>query len=240
MSKYQEWKDLFQWKPDADPLENTRAGRGRDHVGYKVQRMSEAAAEKVNIDHYKIEILKFPTGKDSSSLFEHIRTNLSDFFDPSISTLDGYTTGDAEDWTKSGEAKLGCIMLFKIAVFGPIHEQAAVIVSKTESSSWVFSPVTIGLASPGEHPVSGNRHFGITTGGSSADVKATVFTRAADRAVNNSLPDYNTVYDGGHKLWVDFQNKVSSYVNSNGGQSRVVSPITHRPAWSDPDVQAVL
>ena len=179
------------------------------------------------------------TGTDNTSLFKYICINLSDFLDPNRATFDGYTSNDASDWKDSG-AQLGCLMLFKIPLGGPIHEQAAVIVSKTDQTSWIFSPVTIGAATPGEHPVSGNRHFGISEGGSTANVKATIFTRAADRAIDNYLPPYDTVYNGGHKLWVGFQKKVNEYINNNGGQSRIIEPETYRPKWTDADVQAVL
>jgi hypothetical protein len=239
-SPFDDWKDLAQHKPDSSALQTARTSRGHSFVDAQVQRMADAKADKVNIDHYKIEVLKFPSGMGEMDLFERVRIDLASFLDTSIATFSAFSSGDDSDWSASGTAELGILMLFKISVFGPLHEQAAVVASKSSSKSWVFSPVTIGIAAPGEHPVSGNREFGIETGGSGRDVLATLYTRAVDRAID-TFPDPDTVvYPGGHDLWVSFQNLTKKFIVDKGGDARIVTPETHKPGWTDPELQAIL
>lgn len=238
-SKFDDWKDLFQLNPDAKELETIRNDRGHDRAGSKIQKMSDAKWDTINIDLYKLEILVMPIQYSKpEDLLEYIRIHLDDFLDAKKSEFHGYKTEDSEDWKKTGQAPLGSIMQFDIKTPIGIDDDAAVITSKSDKWSWIFSPVTIGLASPGTHPVSGNRQFGIKTGGSSSIVQATFYTRAVDRALLPLAGDL--AYEKGHELWVSFIKSVKAFIQANQGDCNIIDPIRHNPAWSAPEVQILL
>ena len=228
------WKDLLNALPTAAAMNQARGARGRGAVAMKVQRIEDAKGQHVNFDLYTIDIRRMPTQgpKTGPDLLAYIRSHLGDFFDPNVSTLVGHTPGDADDWKKTGPAPRGSIMVFNIGVLGPIHEEAAVVTSVSESVRFVFTPVTIGTSSPGEHPVSGNREFGFRA---AAGLQGQIYTRAADRALDDSVlaPSEKTVFDGADALWKSFQARVSAYLNQQGGDAAGSAPTIRRPDWSE-------
>jgi hypothetical protein len=226
------WLDLLNWLPDKDALNEERVARKQAKVDFKVQRIEDASSEQVNFDFYAIDIQTLPAGMTDKELFVHIRKNLNDFFDPAAATVATYEKDDPKDWGSIQQAPLGAIMQFQIP-WGPVWEDAAVVASKADGRSWVFTPVTIGIASPGQHPVSGNREFALTP---KEGLAARIYTRGVDRALENPLlldmPE-SFVYDGGDKLWQSFQARVVKYVVDHGGAATVGNHYFKRPLWKD-------
>lgn len=228
---YDPWKDLLNLLPKKSTLSAAREARGTSEVDFEVQKIEDAKSEKINFDFYAIDIQTLPSGVSGAQLFQTVRKSLNDYFDQQYSEFKDYSSQDGKDWRAQAAAPLGAIMQFDIPV-GPLEEQAAVVVSKSTATSWVFTPVTIGLAAPGEHPVAGNREFALIGGDGLA---ARIYTRAADRALARGLTDAdeNTVYEGADKLWTSFQQKVVEYVNNQGGQASVGRRRVEQPKWSD-------
>ena len=103
-------------------------------------------------------------------------------------------------------------MIFRVPVWGPLHEQMGVVTSSASSTRWVFSPVQIGFQSPGRHPVSGNREFGVQA---MPNGTVQVYVRAADRVADRDgtyLPGENWILSGGDSLWRAFQARVADFV----------------------------
>lgn len=226
------WKDLLNALPTAPAMNAARAARSRSAVTMTVQRIEDAKGPRVNFDLYAVDIRRMPTQGPNTGpdLLAHIRGRLSDFFDPDVSTLRAHTPSDDEDWKKGGPAPLGSVMVFRIGFLGPIHEQAAVVTSVSEARRWIFTPVTIGTSSPGEHPVSGNREFGFRP---ATGLQGQIYTRAADRALDDGLlPSEQRVFDGADALWRSFQARVATYVNQRGGEAVVATTTIHRPQWA--------
>ena len=89
----------------------------------------------------------------------------------------------------------------------------------------------------GNHPVSGTRQFGYEQ---NANGSFNFFVRGVDR-INSSIVGAlgaSVVFGGADDLWQSFQNKMKTFVNSNGGSSSILTPIKNRPDWDK--VQQVL
>jgi hypothetical protein len=226
------WDHLVNHQPDATTLNNIRAARGREALAFAVQRIDDATGEHVNFDFFGVRILQMPTTgpNQPATLFNHVRQNLGRFLDQAYSSFRGYTDHEYGDWHNSLVAPLGTMMIFDIpaGVLG-MHEQAGVVTSAATEFSWVFTTVTFGSAMPGEHPVSGNREFGLFQDATSI----VIFTRAADRVMASTLPGEPTVLAGADNLWTSFQSNLAFYVNSTGGRAEIMVPTRERPLWSD-------
>lgn len=231
------WADLASFKPDAATLKQARAGRGHNQKDYEIQRIDDGDGDAINVDEYIVRIDALPQGKNKAQFFWHVRKNLNDFFDQNVSTFGGYNSDDDGDWGSQSEALLGTIMNFEIKTLGPLYDDGAVVVSKTSSFSWIFSPIDDGNAgSSGTHPVAGNREFGLREVGGHLEF----YTRAFDRVypLHVSLNE-SAAFEGADKLWKSFQNKLEKYVVANGGKATIILPIVpggtvpaHKPQYA--------
>jgi hypothetical protein len=226
-----EWKDLLNMLPAEPPLRASRAAAGLAATNFNVQKIEAASSTKTNMDRYSVRITKLPTNTTAQKLFNDMRQTLNNFFDHEASTIAGNSTADDAKWATPGKAPFGVIMLFRIPLLGPIGEQAAVITSLAEDTRWVFTPVKIGFACPGEHPVSGNREFGWKAVGNAFEF----YTRAVDRTTGICLGvgGEEATYNGGDTLWRSWQAKLVAYVIQNGGQAVTNAPVIHRPTWTE-------
>jgi hypothetical protein len=161
---------------------------------------------------------------------------LDNFFDPTRGSFGPLSQlpDDGKDWNADGPAPLGSLMLFKAPFLGtPIHERMAVVTSVSSDTKWVFTPVTLGPFNPGEHPVAGNREFGIRT---TFDGKLHIYAQGADR-VYKRLPgesvivSENFILDGGDALWRSWQAGVVQYIQLKGGKAVALTPTVLRPTW---------
>lgn len=223
------WADLLNMLPRKDELNAARSARGTAVVDYEVQKIEDAKSEKINFDFYAVDIETLPMQMSAEALLSYVRKNLNGFLNQSYSEFISYSDADGTDWRGTSAAPVGAIMQFNIPKWG-VEEQAAVVVSKSTSSSWIFTPVTIGFAFPGEHPVSGNREFGLL---SKQGLATRIYTRGADRAIDMLLPPEDEVYEGADSLWKSFQQLVAQYVNDNGGKALVGKRVVKRPLWSE-------
>ncbi|MGU3463578.1 hypothetical protein ACLBXO_01880 [Methylobacterium sp. C33D] len=216
--------------PDAAALGASRAAAGLPRVKFSVQKIDEAPATKVNFDRYAVDVIRLPSSYTAAELFKFMRQNLNDFFDQKLSTFAGMDDKDSEKWGGAGDAPLGTIMVFKIPK-GLLWEEGAVVTSVAASNRWVFTPVKIGLACPGEHPVSGNREFGYRDTG---DGVYQFYTRAADRATGVCFGfGEDVIYHGADALWQSWQSKMIAFITSKNGAAKAVKPVFHRPSWED-------
>lgn len=213
------WADLASFRPDAAPLMQARDGRGHNQKDYDIQRIEDGEGDAINADEYVIRIDALPKGKNKAQFFWHVRKNLNDFFDQSVSTFRGYDSDDDDDWGSQREALLGTIMVFKIKI-GPFSDNGAVVVSQTSGFSWIFSPIDDGLAgSFGTHPVAGNREFGLRDVGGHMEFYTRAFDRVYPKHVSWKEED---AFKGADKLWKSLQTNLARYVNDNGGTASVV------------------
>ena len=101
--------------------------------------------------------------------------------------------------------------------------------------------MTMNAPFAGNHPVSGTRQFGYEV---NSNGSFNFFVRGVDRFDSNIAENMAWAFqgfdsfDGADDLWESFQNKTRNFVNSNGGNSSIISPTKNRPDWDR--VQQVL
>jgi hypothetical protein len=233
------WKELLNWLPPEAWLNSQRQARNRDPVPFRVQRIEDAIGNKVNFDLYGITISRLPTfaHNDPNFFLQFVRKNLNIFLAASAGQMRGLSQGDDADWQGRDAAPIGAVMIWKIPGWNIpgttwIHEEAAVVTSRSSPTTWTFTPVHIGVCCPGDHPISGNREFGIQPIGNGS---YRVYTRAVDRALRPTdyfdaklAPSEDIVFNGADKLWRSFQSNLAEYVNQRGGSAAVDKPIINR------------
>jgi hypothetical protein len=212
----------------------------------------------LNLDFYPVQILKLPsiagTELDAATVLKHVRRNLTDFLDRAIAWVDAYSVEPGEDdaarWLS--ENPLKTVMHFHLAVMvaGGLggEDTAGVVCAEHASDHWIFS--TIKTPKDGNHPVSGNRQFGVATLGAGKSLSSVYqksgisidnadkdalffFTRGADRVTNvvHQIGS-DTVFAGGHACWQSLQQKVMSWINANGGTATIPGFVSQRWDWS--------
>ena len=109
-------------------------------------------------------------------------------------------------------------------------DDLSVMATDVQEYSWIFT--TVQNPHDGQHPVSGNRQFGIEF---NEDGSISFFTRAADRVTGDldRLFGENVVFKGGEKIWEGLQKNIANFVNKNGGKAKVNKPEVNRPKWKD-------
>jgi len=190
----------------------------------------------LNLDNYRIKIVQHPSvrGLDTTEgLFKYIRLNINQFVDTDKCEFEPYSDSDSRRWNT--DLPIGTVMHIDFGRGGPLNlEDGSVVCSAHSDNYWIFSTVWTG--DDFNHPVSGNRQFGyysISGPGLPGD-GTYIYTRAADRVTDNIVNGalINTIFDGGHKTWLDFQQRMARFVNSKGGKAEVLPAFSARYEWS--------
>jgi hypothetical protein len=196
----------------------------------------EFAAGPVNLDNYRVKILKNPSEKGLDSLeglLRHIRLNINHFVDPDKVRFAPYDSADGSIWRSDNP--LGAVIHIDFGPdWGPANlDDGSVVCSSYSKTHWTFS--TVWTSGDFNHPVSGNRQFGyyVRQGPSTPEDGAWIYTRAADRISENvvSAAFMDTIFKGGHDTWLGFQQRVKRFVESKGGKAEVLPAFSARHAW---------
>ena len=114
----------------------------------------------------------------------------------------------------------------------PITQDGSVICSNQESRSWTFT--TIESPEDWNHPVSGNRQFGLEQ---NPDGSYIFYTRGVDRVAERfdhfvgNTSFFPSAFEGGDEFWEDFQDNIQSFINDNAGQAQKEGTQINRPDW---------
>jgi hypothetical protein len=222
---YALWRDMLQFEMSSSykaVFENYQKSKNLSK-----QSMSSAGGEELNTDYYAVTINKLPTGMSESGLYNYIKQNLGKFLDASIAEFRPDEKQDATTFSSSNPT--GAVM-----VFDNLMDDAAVLVTQSSTSSnyWVFTPVT--NSSDGQHPLAGHRELGLSK---NENGSYTFYTRGVDRMYGVADRMYNGLSKGGKffgqadKLWNGLMNKVSEFINNNGGQSEKTHNFNRRINW---------
>lgn len=151
-----------------------------------VQTIDGTGAGDVNLDYYAITVDRTGTAKQ---MFADFRKKMGDLlFRKGVAAqgfydFRGYDQANAARWTTDDpRGSLMTFVLFRGAFVE--FERGSVVVSCSDDTSFVFS--TVSTAADGDHPVSGNRAFGIVD---NKDGSVTFFTKAADRVKGGAYFD---------------------------------------------------
>lgn len=243
----QHWKNLAQHVPPSEII-NKLNGLDENSFGdFNVQNVEDAAGVVVNMDYFPVTINTLPKKPGSNERFtpneflNHVRKNINNFINTNYSSFTPSTvTGINESAIWLSNNPVGAVLHINIPN-GP--GDGSVICSKYSSNQWIFTTIEVPYnlfmqGFDGEHPVSGNREFGLIT---NPNGTYTFYTRGVDRITNgidafvadNVLKD---AFANPDALWNSLKNKVHNYVQNNGGSS--VTPkdsdnIINRPDWDE-------
>ena len=189
-----EWIDLISLDADKSLNQNIKF----------VQSIASTGTGDINLDYYALTI---KSDESAQSFFALWRKDLpKHLFDRSSSkyvyALKPYSDADSQTWTSDNPK--GALMSFTLAqVSGVIEfERGSVVVSCSDATSFVFS--TVNTQKDGDHPVSGNRGFGVVK---NADGTLTLFTKGADRIKSSSYfsvlgsAQREAIFFAGTKIW---------------------------------------
>jgi hypothetical protein len=240
------WQELTQHVPPQsviDKLDNLDNNYTSIISGdWNIQYIENAQGPVVNMDYFSVKISQFPINPTTGQRFtpqgfyDYVRSNINTFFEGNSTEFGPYNSTESTVWSSSNY--LGAIMRFDIAleiegiVIG--QQDGSVICSENNSMSWTFT--TIESPMDWNHPVSGNRQFGLNY---NSDGTYTFYTRGVDRiaeSFDNWVGGINAIpsaFDGADALWTTFQNNLGSFINSsaNQGQASIQNPQIDRVDW---------
>lgn len=183
------------------------------------------------------------------SLLEYFRTHINSFIGPSAGGVSfapyhDVPFDDADRFNSPYEASLGALISINIPGLGPnfLGDDGSVILSEyyyNASSDYArFTFTTMETPLDNEHPVAGNREFGVY-----ADPKRlgeyTFYTMGVDRVWDLGAAFKNGVANGferGDELWSSIQANILQYIINQGGQAEFYAPPRYTPR---PNYEAV-
>lgn len=197
----------------------------------RIQDINNAYSTVVNLDYFPITVSQLPIVNGNrltpSEFLSHIRLNINNFVNTNKAQFEPYNYLGIDDrglWNSNNP--LDAVIL--INMFGP--DNGSVIVSHYSADKWTFTTITEPIY--GTHPVSGNRDFGYTqnTNGS-----YTFYSRGVDRLTTWYSTAAQSIlqvpFSQADALWASFQQKVSEFVNQNGGTATIAASHIERPNW---------
>lgn len=206
---------------------------------WQITDLDDGASSRINMDVFPVQISSLPNKPNTTQkytpeeFFNFFRLNLNLFAEKFTPIVDSYYgINDLNLWNSSNP--LGALLHIEIPI-----DNGTVICSGFGPKAWVFSTIKapMSMGYDGIHPVSGNRLFGYYVDPN--DNKMYIYTRGVDRvsqiATNfpnlaNYLIEEGT-FIGADKLWKGMQDKLSYYINSNGGNANKLPEKTYRPNY---------
>lgn len=214
-----------------------------------VHKLEDAVGD-INLDYYSVTIREFPFKPGSTVRYtapeylEYLRLNINEFAKDdkgnAASVFTPYSRSHPVDAPINDEAwvtnnPLGTLVSIWVNPPAPAwrSEYGTVFTAQhsldTNNPNWIFS--TAYTFGDGNHPVSGNRQFGIQYEGNHV---WTFFTRGADRTTNSA---YNllkgSIFSGAENLWIQLQARVVEDITKNGrgGVAQSVPKDSARYMW---------
>lgn len=211
---------------------------------WNITDIDDGQGARLNMDLFPVRISNMPNKPGTNQkytpaeFFDYFRKNINLFAEKFTPIVDSYYgINDTALWFSDNP--LGT--LIHITIPG---DNGTVICSGVSTNTWVFSTVEApkGWSYDGIHPVAGNRFFSYYTNPNDGSI--TIYTRGVDRISTNvvdqgsninNVVNYlqeSTAFYLADQLWKGMQDKLSAYVNSNGGNANKVSETTYRPVYT--------
>jgi hypothetical protein len=216
---------------------------------FNIQSLQDASGSVVNCDFFPVRITQLPTGFTAESLLEYFRTHINEFISPSQNkSFHPYQDGsfnDAARFFSAYEASVGALIHIDMATSNgplPLPSDGSVMISDYRRNTYsggnqwhryMFSTLETPLDF--EHPVAGNRQFGIYSNPSNLS-EFTFYTMGVDRTWDWSTSVGNRLIDGfkdADRLWNNVQENFIKFINTNGGSANTYTPKEYvsRPKW---------
>lgn len=205
---------------------------------FKVQSITNAYGPVVNCDYFPVHITTLPTGISADALLDFFRkyTN-TNFVDASLGvSFSPYAQGSFDDGTRfysPYEQSIGALVHLDLINDGTVVESAYHRSSSGAPYKARFTYSTISSPMDYNHPVSGNREFGIMANPNNDGY--TFYTMGVDRTTDWIFSWGNATglgFDSADALWSNVQQKMVNYINNNGGQAYIQPPVKARPKWN--------
>jgi hypothetical protein len=214
---------------------------------YNIQSLEDAYGPVVNCDFFPLKITQFPinpgTGNrmTAQEFLEYFRININQFITSpqtcNFSCTFGTTFNDCQRWNLPYENALGGLC----NIYIPGNSGSVVLsdyshyYSGYESHKFKFS--TLENPFSNEHPVAGNREFGVYNSFTNPN-EYTFYTMGVDRtwdlltAVGNSALGGFDIAD---QLWFNIQQNLKNFVQNSGGSASLFNKPKYgaRPKWND-------
>jgi hypothetical protein len=252
--RFVHWKDIVSFRPPAN-VQRALAGRGAEFRFNKIEKATNAIGPiggDINLDEYRVDVARpFDVQPDDPDLppvtfgpelfAQYLRVGFGTLLGVEIRNRNPHSiifNFDPEEkgvddlkWEskKKAEDAIGAIMKFKVAYekFPPVQDWAPVLASSSNSLSWIFT--TVHTPSGGDHPVSGNRHFGIEP---HDDGSFSFFNKGADRATGRlDQIIWSVGLSKTREIWQALQQAVADFVTSKKGEATVIRPIQFVVDW---------
>jgi hypothetical protein len=186
-----------------------------------IQNLSDASGAVVNSDFFPIKITSLPPSMNMSELMEHFRLNINNFTSgqASFTPYADSHINDTQLWNQSGTASKGALVHISMPNDGTVIESD--YISNSNGTAFKFTTLT----SPYDynHPVSGNREFGVYPDPNNPG-SYTFYTMGVDRISDWKFALFNQVSNGGvftgaSNLWRAMQANMISDIIAHGGQA---------------------
>jgi hypothetical protein len=186
---------------------------------FNLQNLNNAFGSVVNSDFFPVRITTMPTGMNMASLTEYFRLNMTNFTS-GLATFSPYNfmgVNDTQLFNQTGAQSVGALVHIGMANDGTIIESD--YQNSTNGVYYTYSTMTSPLDF--NHPVSGNRQFGIYPDPNNPG-SYTFYTMGVDRlsdwqfALGGSIID---AFGAADKLWSAMQINMINYINSHGGNA---------------------
>ena len=198
--------------------------------GFSVQTLQNASGGTVNCDYFSVHISSLPPGVTPDSLVEYFRKNMNVFTSPNA-LFSPYTDGSFSDSAKfysPYEQSVGALIHIQMPDNGTVIESNYYRSFTSDPQKYRFVVSTMTSPLDNNHPVSGNREFGIF---GNASTGYTFYTMAVDRTsdwIFTLINQIGVVFRGADSLWILMQKNMTNYINSHSGIATINKPIIAR------------
>jgi hypothetical protein len=219
---------------------------------FSVQSLNDASGTIVNCDFFPVKISQMPLKPNGiaytpKELVEYFRIHKNDFISPSIGiSFEPYNYNGFNDsacFNAPYEQSIGAILHIDMTKDGSIvhtgYTNYINPINNYQEHSFIYTTLSTFLDF--EHPVSGNREFGIYSDQNSPG-SYVFYTMGTDR-ITNYL--YETIdkgiknvtgrsgFDEADELWTNIQENMINFINTRGGQANFYASknTIARPIW---------
>lgn len=226
IASYQSYGSMFQQVAQYNPpqavlnrITSLQSTTSLDFDTFNLQNLHQAYGATVNSDFFPVRITQMPTGMDNAGLTEYFRTHINTFITGGT-RFDPYNYDGVDDrnlFNQPGNGSVGALVSINMLNNGTVIESDY----QTASDKTYFKFSTMTSPLDNNHPVSGNREFGVYNDPGRPG-EHTFYIMGVDRvsdwqfAVGNRMVDGFNIADN---LWTDIQTQMIAYINSHGGHA---------------------
>lgn len=249
------WQNVAQFKPSQyvmnriDSIRNVAPNWPVDN--FNIQSLEDAYGAIVNCDFFPVRITQMPAGYTPESLLEYFRTNIDSFIDPELGMSFGpYSMlyfNDAAKYHAPYEASVGSLWHLKLGngsgADGSVIESGYKRYNSAGYQMNYFTVSTMETPLDFEHPVAGNRRFGIYSDPDHPG-EYVFYTMGVDR-IWDRVFDFGdwlreqvfkkTGFQDADSLWTSLQKGMIKFIQDQHGVASFYSnhQTIARPKWND-------